>query len=127
MALYDVRCKDVARYLSTGAKALAEIRERINQLYPGLRAEGTWILDILCKWNSLVTEENGTFKLSELGRAFISLPGREGEEITTEEKVFLVGVMMLDEDQRQVILGHPITDNFVDGQTRRCLEKMGFL
>lgn len=133
MALYDVRCKDIARLLSVSPKTLDEIGDRVHSLHPTINPKGTWVRDILVKWNSLVVRENEKFKLSSLGRAFISLPGREGDEVTTEEKVFVLGIIMLDDKQRKVASELITTgsssspDDWVVLQTRQVLKELKLL
>ena len=133
MALYDVRCKDVARILSTNVKTMDEIGDAIHSLHPSIDPRGTWVRDILIMWNSLVTRGNVGFKLSNLGRAIISLPGSEGNEVTPEEKVFLLGVMMLDNQQRRIaselmtIGNSSDRDEFVVNQTSKVLKQLSFL
>lgn len=105
-AIYDIRCKDVARFLSTGPKTLDEIGNFLLKLYPKskLDPKGTWIRDVLVEWNPLVVKtENGKYMLSDLGRAFISLPGREGADPTPEEKAFILGLMVQDKEQGKVV------------------------
>ena len=133
MAIHDVRCKDVARILSTGPKTIDEIGDIIHKIYPGIDPKGKWVREVLTKWNPLVVERNGRFELSDLGRALISLPGREGEEPTLEEKIFLIGIMMMDKVQRKII-GELITtgaskhsDNWTVNRTKECLKKIGLI
>jgi len=133
MDLYDVKCKDVARFLATGPKTLDDIGSRIHELYPEIDPKGKWVKEVLVEWNPLIVKKNDKFELSVLGRALISLPGREGKDPTVEETIFLIGVMMLDERQRKVV-GELITtgsskhpDNWVVNRTRACLKQMRFL
>ena len=133
MALYDIRCKDVARLVSTGSKTLDEIANKIHSLYHSLKAEGTYIRDVLIKWNPLVSDNNGKFDLSSLGRAFILLPGREGSEVTFEERVFLAGVLTLDNRQRKIMAelittgSASDTDGWIIGQTKGVLKRLNLL
>jgi len=133
MAIYDIRCKDVARFLATGPKTLSEIGDRLHQLYPSLDPRGSYVREVLTDWNPFLVKVDGVFKLSDLGRALISLPGREGDELTEDERAFMLGVMMLDERQRKIICELILTgrssasDAWVINQTRRCLKDLGLL
>jgi len=133
MALFDIRCKDVARLLSTESRTLQEIGDVIHTLYPRLDPRGNWVRDNLVAWNPFLIEKKGKYGLSELGRALISLPGREGDEPTEVERVFLLGVMMIDENQRRVInkllLGLDMRgeDRWIVDVTRGNLQKLRFL
>jgi hypothetical protein len=132
MPLYDLRCKDVARIVAAGPKTINDIGRRIHELYPDIDVTGTWIQQPLTEWNPFVEREDNRYKLSELGRALISLPGREGEEPTDSEKSFLIGTMMFDEKQRRavaelILLGRSTEDEWIVTQTRSCLKKLGFL
>lgn len=120
----------MARFLASGAKNLNEIGKRINKLYPDIEPDGNWIKEPLTKWNPFVERENDKFRLSNLGRALISLPGREGDPPTESERAFLLGVMLFDERQRRImselVLAGKSTDadSWVVDCTRACLKKL---
>ncbi len=143
--IYDIRCKDTARILATGPKKLNEIGEEIHKLYPGINPKGTWLRQVLVEWNPLVKKVGDKYELSDLGKVFISLPGRIGEKPTGEEKAFLTWIIMLSPKQRQVICKLLLMkdsrdqqlirrikeslerDNrFVVQRTGRCLKELGF-
>jgi len=68
--------------------------------------------------------------VSDLGRALISLPGREGEPPTEAERAFMLGTMMLFEPQRKIIadlihMGKSDADDWTVTQTKSCLQKLG--
>lgn len=130
--LYDVRCKDVARFLATGTRTLQQIGDNIHKLHPTIDPRGTWVREPLTSWNPYIQEvSKDNYELSNLGRALISLPGREGEPPTEAEKRFLVGTMMLFEPQRKIIAEliytgkSGDTDDWIVVQSKRCLQKLG--
>lgn len=130
----DIRCRDVARILAEGPKKREEIEARLHEKYPKLKPGGSWVRNILLKGNPLVgkTHDN-VWTLSDLGKAFIKLPGELGSSLTTEEKIFLIGLVMLDEKQRKVVseiiaLGKSTYSNkFIVDRTRRVLTDLGLL
>jgi len=131
-ALYDIRCKDVARFLATGTRTRHQIGDYIHELYPTLNPRGDWVCQPLTSWNPYIQAvKDDNYKLSDLGRALISLPGRGGEPPTEAEKTFLLGTMMLFERQRKVVaelihIGKSSdTDDWIIVQSKRCLQKLG--
>ncbi|MEM2007254.1 MAG: hypothetical protein QW154_06425 [Sulfolobales archaeon] len=132
MVLYDVRCRDVARILASGSRTRKEIGTELRKIYPTLRARGAWVREVLLEWNPLVTKVgDDTWDLSDLGKALVKLPGELGKPLTTEETVFLLGLLLLDPRQRRVTAELLATgrssaaDKWVIIQTTRVLEKLG--
>ena len=131
MPLYDIRCKDVARIVAARPKTMIEIGKQIHQLYPDVDAAGTWVRDPLTLWNPYIKPIDDRYKLSELGRAFVSLPGREGEDPTELETVFLLGTLLLDERQRRIVSElialkkSTDKDTWIVNQTQRVLKSLG--
>lgn len=129
--LYDVRCKDVARFVATGTRTLKQIGDHISKLHPSIDSKGSWVREPLTSWNPYIQSiDKDKYTLSDLGRALISLPGREGEEPTEAEKAFLVGSMILFEPHRKVVaelihVGKSNADEWVVTQTKSCLQKLG--
>ena len=129
--LYDIRCKDVARFLATGTRTLQQIGDYINKLYPTIDPRGSWVRQPLTSWNPYIQKINkDKYTLSDLGRVLISLPGREGEQPTEAEKAFLLGTMMLFEPQQKIIseiihVGKSEADDWMVVQSKRCLQKLG--
>ena len=85
-------------------------------------------------WNPLVTRiEDDVWDLSNLGKALIKLPGELGAPLTTEEKAFMLGLMMLDEEQRKIVSELMITgkstheSKWLVGLTKRVLINMGLI
>ncbi len=103
MVLLDVRCRDVARILTAGPRSRREIGTELSKLYPSLRPRGSWVRDVLLRWNPLVVNVgDDNWGLSTLGQALIKLPGELGKPLTEEEKIFLAGLVFLDDTQRKV-------------------------
>ncbi|RLG88738.1 MAG: hypothetical protein DRO15_02195 [Thermoprotei archaeon] len=133
MPIYDVRCRDVARLVASGLVDAWKIREKIHNLYPGLRTGGSWTRNVLLKWNPFVDIEAGKVKLTSLGKALVSLPGSVGNPLTEEEKAFMLGVMMLDPRQRLVISELIATGSSKErnkwfvARTKACLKALGTL
>lgn len=134
MPVLDIRCRDVVRILAEGPKKRREVGARLHEKYPGLRPRGSWVRDVLLRWNPLVVSVgDDTWALSDLGSALAKLPGELGSPLTTEEKAFLIGLMMLDERQRKivselVVLGKSTgPDKWIVVQTRRVLTHIGLL
>ncbi|MEM1910781.1 MAG: hypothetical protein QXU78_03115 [Sulfolobales archaeon] len=132
MVLYDVRCRDVARILASGPRTRKEIGTELRKIYPTLRARGAWVREVLLEWNPLVIKiGNDTWDLSDLGRTLVKLPGELGKPLTTEEKIFLLGLLLLDPRQRKITaellaLGKSsAADKWAVIQTTRVLEKLG--
>lgn len=129
--LYDIRCKDIARFLATGTRTLQQIGDYINKLYSTIDPRGTWVREPLTSWNPYVKEiSKDKYALSDLGRALVSLPGREREPPTEAEKSFLLGTMMLFEPQQKIVaelihLGKSEGDEWMVVQSKRCLQKLG--
>lgn len=130
----DVRCRDVARILAEGSKTRKEVGVKLREKYPGLRSRGSWVRDVLLRWNPLVVNVGGdVWGLSELGSALVRLPGEFGKPLTTEEKAFLLGLMLLDGRQGRVVSelllsGESSSPNkWLVTQTRRVLASIGLL
>lgn len=130
--MYDIRCRDVARILAGGPRTRREIGEELSKIYPTLRARGKWVRNVLLEWNPLVTRvDRDTWSLSDLGKALVRLPGELGKPLTTEEVVFLSGLLLADPRQRTVVAELLTTGKssaagrWVVAQTRRVLEKLG--
>jgi len=129
--LYDVRCKDISRFVATGTRTLQEIGDYINTLYPSIDSRGGWVREPLTAWNPYIQKiDKDKYILSDLGRALISLPGREGEPPTEAERAFMLGTMMLFEPQRKIIadlihMGKSDADDWTVTQTKSCLQKLG--
>lgn len=130
--LYDIRCRDVARILAGGPRTRREIGEELSKIYPTLRARGRWVRNVLLESNPLVTRvDRDTWGLSDLGKALVRLPGELGRPLTTEEAVFLSGLLLADSRQRMVVAELLTTgrssaaDKWMVAQTRRVLEKLG--
>jgi len=103
MALYDIRCRDVARILVAGPRSRRDIGTELSKLYPTLRPRGSWVRDVLLRENPLVVNlGNDNWGLSPLGQALVKLPGELGKPLTEEERVFLAGLVLLDKEQRKV-------------------------
>lgn len=129
--LLDVRCRDVARILAEGPKTRKEIGIKLREKHPKLKARGAWVRDVLLAWNPLVVRVNDDlWGLSDLGRALVKLPGEPGAPLTTEEKAFMLGLMMLDEAQRRIISEFILTgksthsSKWLANLTRRVLTSM---
>jgi hypothetical protein len=132
--LYDVRCRDVARVLASGPRSRRDIGVELSKLYPGLRPRGSWVRSVLLRSNPLVVhlgEDN--WGLSPLGQALVKLPGELGKPLTEEERVFLAGLLLLDERQRRVVAELLLTgrsterDTWVVRQTARVLTELNLL
>lgn len=101
--LFDIRCRDVARFVASGPKTVREIGEKIHELYPEINSKGRWVKDILIGRNPFIKMvDEGKYGLSDLGMELVKLPGKEGEKLTNMEKVFLLEVLMLDDVQRRI-------------------------
>jgi hypothetical protein len=132
--LYDVRCRDVARVLASGPRSRGDIGVELNKLYPGLRPRGSWVRHVLLRWNPLVVNLGGdNWGLSPLGQALVKLSGELGKPLTEEERVFLAGLLLLDERQRRVVAELVLTgrsterDTWVVRQTARVLTRLNLL
>lgn len=132
--LLDIRCRDVARILVGGPKTRREIGIKLREKYPKLRARGAWVRDVLLAWNPLVVRvSDDVWDLSDLGKALVKLPGELGTPLTTEEKAFMLGLIMLDEAQRKVaseliLTGKPTHgDKWLTGLTKRVLTSMNII
>ncbi|MEM0347606.1 MAG: hypothetical protein QXL83_03835 [Zestosphaera sp.] len=106
----------------------------MREKYPKLRVRGAWIKIVLLTWNPLVVRVgNDTWDLSDLGKALVKLPGELGAPLTTEEKIFMLGMIMLDEKQRKIVSELILTgksthsDKWLVSQTRRVLIRMNLL
>jgi hypothetical protein len=103
MVLLDVRCRDVDRILAAGPRSRREVGTELNKLYPALRPRGSWVRSVLLRQNPLVVNVgDDNWGLSALGQSFVRLPGELGKPLTEEERVFLTGLVFLDEEQRRV-------------------------
>ncbi|MEM2005839.1 MAG: hypothetical protein QW705_04930 [Zestosphaera sp.] len=134
MPVLDVRCRDVARILAEGPKTRKEVGVKLRKEYPSLRPRGSWVRDVLLRWNPLAANVgDDVWGLSDLGNTFTKLPGELGKPLTTEEKAFLLGLMLLDEKQGRVVselltLGRSSNpDRWLVTQTRRVLISVGLL
>jgi hypothetical protein len=71
--------------------------------------------------------------LSPLGQALVKLSGELGKPLTEEERVFLAGLLLLDERQRRVVAELVLTgrsterDTWVVRQTARVLTRLNLL
>ena len=71
--------------------------------------------------------------MSPLGQALVKLPGELGKPLTEEERVFLAGLLLLDERQRRVVAELVLTgrsterDTWVVRQTARVLTRLNLL
>lgn len=134
MALYDVRCRDVARILASGPRSRRDVGTELNKLYPNLRPRGSWVRHVLLRENPLVVDLGGdNWGLSPLGQALVKLPGELGKPLTEEEKAFLAGLLLLDERQRKVVAELIATgkstekDTWIVRQTARVLAQLNLL
>lgn len=132
--LLDVRCRDIARILAEGPRTRKEIGIKLREKYPRLRARGAWVRYVLLTWNPLVVKVgDDVWGLSDLGKALTKLPGELGAPLTTEEKVFMLGLMMLDEEQRRIVSELVMTgkstheSKWLVNLTKRVLINMGLL
>lgn len=89
---------------------------------------------MLLAWNPLVVRVgDDLWDLSDLGRALVKLPGELGAPLTTEEKAFMLGLMMLDEAQRKITSEFILTgksthsSKWLVSLTRRVLTSMNLL
>lgn len=124
----------MARILVEGPKTRREIGVKLREKYPRLRARGAWVRDVLLTWNPLVVRvSDDMWDLSDLGKALVKLPGELGAPLTTEEKAFMLGLIMLDETQRKVaselILTGKSTQSgkWLIGLTKRVLTNMNII
>lgn len=130
----DIRCRDVVRILAEGSKTRKEVGAKLREKHPRLRPRGSWVRDVLLRLNPLVVNVgDDVWGLSDLGNALAKLPGEFGKPLTTEEKAFLLGLMLLDEKQGRVVSelllwgrsSNP--DKWLVTQTRRALASIGLL
>ncbi len=133
MALLDIRCRDVARILVGGPRTRREVGEKLREIYPRLRARGSWVRQVLLEWNPLVTRTgDDVWDLSDLGRALARLPGELGKPPTREEAAFLLGLLLLDPVQRRVtaellVTGRSPGNRWLVACTTTVLRKLGVL
>jgi len=131
--MYDIRCKDVARILAEGSKAYKEIATELHTMYSGLDPQGSWIKTVLLKWNPLVVKDGDMWNLSDLGKAFVKLPGNFGGPPTDAEKYFITGLLMSDKEQREIaseLILHgksSYKNKWVVNVTRVMLECLGII
>ena len=132
--MYDVRCRDVARILASGPRSRRDVGTELNKLYPSLRPRGSWVRHVLLRENPLVVDLGGdNWGLSPLGQALVKLPGELGKPLTEEERAFLAGLLLLDEEQRRVAaeliaLGRSThRDTWFVRQTARVLARLNLL
>lgn len=134
MALYDIRCRDVARILVLGPRSRRDVGTELSKLYPNLRPRGSWVRHVLLRENPLVVNlGDDNWGLSPLGQALVKLPGELGKPLTEEEKVFLAGLLLLDRRQRRVVAELIATgrsaerDTWLVRQTSRVLAQLNLL
>lgn len=89
---------------------------------------------MLLAWNPLVVRvSDDMWDLSDLGKALVKLPGELGASLTTEEKAFMLGLIMLDETQRKVASELILTGKSTQGGkwltvlTKRVLASMNII
>lgn len=135
MVLYDLRCRDVAKLISKETQVITvkQLKREIHELYPTLGTGRAWIRNVLIKWNPFITVEGNIVKLTPLGKAIASLPGEAGSPLTNAEKIFLLGVIMSDPQQKIIasellVKGKTSKGNkWVVTRTKRCLKALGFI
>jgi hypothetical protein len=132
--MYDIRCKDVARILAEGPKAYKEIATELHTIYSRLDPQGSWIKTVLLKWNPLVVNiGKNMWDLSDLGKAFVKLPGNFGGPLTDAEKYFITGLLMSDKEQREIaseLILHgksSYKNRWVVNATRVMLKRLGII